>query len=139
MKPELIQLLQHEDKNNRLIGCWLAYHAGYSTVEIFDSIPTSKIERRSKYWSNYIGTFGNSNDSNTPCYVVGDYLFKIWSLKKSYPKTGKDTTFSIYHKIDSKYQRIEHVNINKSENSKQYQQTFNNMKHIFMEYVLSEE
>ena len=34
MKPEIKQLLQHEDHANRLIGCWLAWHDGYGTIDI---------------------------------------------------------------------------------------------------------
>lgn len=133
MKPEIKQLLQHEDHANRLIGCWLAWHDGYGTIDIFDNLSVKSLDNRISY-------------------RVGKYVLIITKSieRRCYPKRpSKSTRFNLIE-LSSAYLTaadkpaqpnitINQVSI-KTDNrdSKSYQETFNHFKHMFIEYILSE-
>lgn len=129
MKPEIKQLLQHEDHANRLIGCWLAWHAGYGTIDIADVIINIPISTAlDDAFSRFIGSYGIS--------VRHSSLRNKWG-KRRLNKSAY--TFVIYIKGDGRWNPIQKVNIETTKNSTLFNKTFNHFKHMFIEYILSEE
>lgn len=109
MKQELIQLLQHEDESNVLLGCFMAYHDGVDLVDIFSKLID-------KDGSNYIYQYKVLEYELLIGYKIGD--------------DGEDV-FMIYHYKLGSLHRIEiHPD------DKNYKQIENEYQRAFMEYVL---
>lgn len=110
---EILQLLTHSDKNNKLLGVMLAWSQGWGTLDIFDKLaPIVKRE-------------------TCTIYQVGNFAFTIeqfqsYSFEKKYNYIGflivddKDVLNSF--KVD--YSKTK---------KKKYTKRF---AHIFMEYIL---
>ena len=130
MKQEIIDLLNHPDQANRLIGCWLAWHNGYGTIEIFDELKEQ------------------GNGYTTKLYNLNNIMLKIAENRAikhgNYGRTKMVTTgitFMILelHPVPEPNKILKILTIKQTNPKKQlYKNTFRNFKHMFMEYVLTE-
>lgn len=124
MKPEIKQLLQHDDHANRLIGCWLAWHDGYGTIDIANVlIPDFK-----DGITLFLGKYGIS--------ITVASLRNKWGTQK---RNKYIYTFKIHHIADDKLFTIQYHTIKSIKNATLFNKTFNHFKHMFIEYILSEE